>query len=233
VELAIVILIVGVLATVVTTRFEAITLFRKKGELRSFLNTWQFLLNEAASDGNSYRFIIDIDNNSYLVLQEIPLAPDAFQQVDLLKNLRLQSEKKRKQKIEDDSALTEGETFKLLDEQEQNRTLEELFALAAYSDPGMNVRLAIPTVYPSLGEEQFFTDAVMIRDVVIDGERFTEGRPALHFSPQGASAVTIVHFEVNGEVLSMILNPFSGEAKIQTGEIETTFVERGRVRGRR
>ena len=136
VELAVIVLLLGVFSAIVVTRFDAISAYRQNGELRTFLNTWQFLLNEAAADGNSYRLIVDIDTNSYLVRQEIPLPPEAIENVDLNKGLRLQSEKARRKRKEDESALTPDEAFRLIDEQERTRSLDELFALSVYVDPG-------------------------------------------------------------------------------------------------
>lgn len=227
VELVMVILIVAVLATVVTTRFDALTLFRKKGELRSFLNTWQFLVNEAAGDGNTYRLIIDLDNNSYFVRQEIPLPPNNIEHVDLMKNLRLRSEKERKQREEDERALSVEDAAKVQEEQEENMSVEELFASALFRDAGKNVQLALPVNYASLGEEQVLSDSVRIRNIILDGEMISSGRAELFFSPQGVSSIAVVHFDVGDQQLTAILNPLSGESRLLSGEADVQFIERG------
>jgi len=226
IELAMVIVIVGILATIVTTRFGAIDAFRQNGEIRAFLNTWQFLLNEAAGDGNTYRLILDLDNNSYLVRQEIPMPPGNIEQVDLLKGLRLKSEQERRQKIEDEQALSVEETFRILDEQEQNLPLEELFANSLYSEPGKNSKLAVPVSLPGLSDEKVLPNSLRMQEVIIDGESVRNGRVYLTFSPQGASNVATIIFDSNGEQMSAILNPLSGESRFSRGVMDANFIEK-------
>lgn len=225
VELVMVILLVGLLATTITTRFDFLTLYRKKGELRSFLNTWQYLLNEAAGDGNSYRFIIDIDSNSYLVRQEVPVPLTNVRQVDRLQNLRLRSEQMRIEQNEE--ILSVDETFQILDELEDNLTLEELFALSQYPEPGRNIRLAIPVGLSGLAQEQFIAPPLRIVEVIVDGQSFRGGRVTLNFSSQGAGNIALVVFDLDGEIVSAVLNPLSGESKISKGIVDYQFIERG------
>ena len=227
VELAVVVLLLGVFSAIVVTRFDAISSYRQNGELRSFLNTWQFLLNEAAADGNSYRLIVDLDTNSYLVRQEIPLPPEAQEKVDLNKGLRLQSEKARKKRMQDEAALTPDEAFRLLDEQERLRSLDELFALSVYVDPGHNVVLSQPVNFPSLGEEKGFSGAIKIQSVTIDGVEFNRGRASLYFTPQGAQSIAVITFDIDGQIRSALLNPLSGESQLITGSVEPSYIARG------
>jgi hypothetical protein len=227
VELVMVILLVGLLATTITTRFDFLALYRKKGELRNFLNTWQYLLNEAAGDGNSYRFIIDIDRNSYLVRQEVPVPLSNVRQVDRARNLRLRSEQMRREQLENDQALSADETFRILDELEENLSLEELFAISQYPEPGRNVRLAIPVGLSGLAEEQFIAPPLKIIEVIVDGQSFRSGRVQLNFTSQGAGNVALVVFDLDGEVVSAVLNPLSGESKISKGIVDYQFIERG------
>lgn len=227
VELAVIVLLLGVFSAIVVTRFDAISAYRQNGELRTFLNTWQFLLNEAAADGNSYRLIVDLDTSSYLVRQEIPLPPEAVEQVDLNKGLRLQSEKARRKKRQDEEALSPDEAFRLIDEQERLRSLDELFALSVYVDPGNNVVLAQPINFPSMGEEQGFSGAVRIQSVTVDGVEFNRGRASLHFTPQGAQNIAVVTFDIDGQIRSAILNPLSGESKLISGGVDPNYIVRG------
>lgn len=227
VELAVVVLLLGLFSAIVVTRFDAISTYRQNGELRTFLNTWQFLLNEAAADGNSYRLIIDLDSNSYLARQEIPLPPEAVEQVDLNKGLRLQSEKERRKRKQDEAALTPDEAFRLIDEQEKLRSLDELFALSVYADPGGNVVLAEPVNFPGVGREQDFPSSVRIQSVTVDGIQFDRGRVSLHFTPQGAQDIAIVTFNIDGQIRSALLNPLSGESQLTSGSVNSNYVIRG------
>jgi type II secretory pathway pseudopilin PulG len=227
VELAVVVLLLAVFSTIVATRFNAFTAYRQNGEFRSFLNTWQFLLNEAAADGNSYRLIIDLDRSSYLIRQEIPLPPEDQAKVDLNKNLRLRSEKNRRKQIEDMQALTASEAFALIDEAEARRTLEENFALTAYVDPGRNVVLAEPVNFPALAEEQFFSGGVRIGSVTVDGVKVSQGRVALHFNPQGATNIAVVRFVIEDQTRIAVLNPLSGESKFLNSDADISFIQQG------
>jgi len=229
VELAVVVLLIGIFSVVVVTRFDAITTYRQNGQLRTFLNTWQFLLNEAAADGNSYRLIVDLDTNSYLVRQEIPLPPEAQEKVDLNKGLKLQSEKARQKRKEDELALSPDEAFRLLDEQERVRSLDELFALSVYIDPDKNVVLAQPINFPSIAEEQEFTGSIRIRNITVDGVELNRGRVALHFTPQGAQNIAIITFDIDGQIRSALLNPLSGESKLISGGVDPNYIARGQI----
>jgi type II secretory pathway pseudopilin PulG len=227
VELAVIVLLLGVFSAIVVTRFDAISAYRQNGELRTFLNTWQFLLNEAAADGNSYRLIVDLDSNSYLVRQEIPLPPEATENVDLNKGLRLRSEKERRKRKEDEGALTPDEAFRLLDEQERVRSLDELFALSVYVDPGNNVVLSQPINFPSMGQEQGFSGSIKIQSVTVDGVEINRGRASLHFTPQGAQNIAVITFNIDGQIRSALLNPLSGESQLITGATDPNYIARG------
>jgi len=230
VEIAVVVLLLAIFATAVAIRFDALATYRQNGELRTFLNTWQFLLNEAAVDGNSYRFIIDLDTNSYLIRQEIPLPPEAAQKVDLNRGLRLKSEKERKKKLEDELALTPEQAFEIIDEDEKRKTLEEIYASTVYADPGRNTVLSQPVNFPSLGDEQFFSGSLKLKGVKVDGNQIEQGRVALHFTPQGASNIAVIQFDIDGQIKSALLNPLSGESKMLSGDEERIFIERGAMR---
>jgi type II secretory pathway pseudopilin PulG len=227
VELAVIVLLIGIFSTIVVTRFDAISGYRQNGELRAFLNTWQFLLNEAVADGNTYQLIIDITGNSYLVRQEIPLPPEDQGKVDLNKNLRLKSERERKQRKEDQQALTPDEAFRLIDEQENTKTLDELFALTVYADPGRNIVLSTPVNFPSLGEEQVFSGSIRINSISVDGNEISEGRVGLNFSPRGATNIAVVNFDIDGQHRAALLNPLSGESIMISGRIDANFVTQG------
>jgi len=225
--MAVVVLLLGIFATAVATRFDALATYRQNGELRTFLNTWQFLLNEASVDGNSYRFIIDLDSNSYLVRQEIPLPPEASASVDFNKGLKLKSEKERKKRLDDERALTPEEAYKLIDQDEERKTLEEIFAATVYVDPGRNTVLSQPVNFPSLGDEQSFTGSIKIKSVEVDGNYITQGRVALHFTPQGASNIAVIQFNIDGQIKSALLNPLSGESKMLSGDADQVFIQKG------
>ena len=95
VELIVVIVLLAVLGTLAVTRMGSLSVWQQDDDVRAFVNTWEFAFQEAFTRGETYRLNINIDNNSYSILREVPLERDEAKQVDYLENLRIDSQKKR------------------------------------------------------------------------------------------------------------------------------------------
>lgn len=214
-----VVAIIALIAGVVVSRVDSIMLWKQRGDLRTFMNTWQFLFNESLATGESYRLVIDLDNRTYYVRREVPVTETNIVQVDLLKNLRTKKEKERRARQEAENIGNLDDEFRAEDDR-QNQRLELLFYEFAYADPEGNVRLSIPLEFPSLAEPKELSDGVSFRDVKIHGDRRFSGQVSIRFSPRGASDFAVVRFNVGNSIFTGIMNPSTGESVLIDRDVD-------------
>lgn len=220
IEVSIVIVLLVLLSTLAVSKLGALDILRVNSAIRQFTNTWEFLAGEALSRGKTYRLVIDLRNNAFLVRRELPL-PDAAKNADRIATQRLDSERQRLEEKQLEEELSLEEEFAAEDER-QLAPLEELYFEQIFSDPDTGVRLAIPLDFPSLGKRQNLPPAIRIRDVELIGKVQTEGLVNLRLSPSGAVDSAIVHF-VSGEssgaqVFSALINPATLKVELYSGE---------------
>lgn len=218
VEMIFVVVIIALISTFVVTRFDSLLIWKQKGDLRAFLNTWEFLFNEALARGESYRLVIDLDNNSYFVRREVAEQGDTVRQVDHLTNLRTKGEKERRGRREEEYELSLDEEFKEEDAR-QSGALDSLFYGSIYADPEANLRLAIPLEFPALAERKTLTDGLYIRDVRTQEDEAKKGQVFIRFSPRGASEFAVVHFTIRDHVFTAFMNPSTGEVALRDGDL--------------
>jgi prepilin-type N-terminal cleavage/methylation domain-containing protein len=227
-ELIVVVVLLGFLSGVFLTRFESLLPWRQKEELRTFLNTWEFVYREALAKGEAYRLVLDLDRNSYAVLREVPLDRSTVRQVDYLKNLRTRGEQRRRE--QEEQLVSTEEEFKQEDERDAG-SLEYLFFDFAYQDPFGNVRLSRPTEFPNLAEPKQLPESVVLSDVVFRSELIEKGKVNVRFSSRGASDFVVVHFRVASEPYTAVMNPSTGELKLDSGYLDYDW-SHGRDQGR-
>ncbi|MCB0325673.1 MAG: type II secretion system protein, partial [Bdellovibrionales bacterium] len=141
IELLMVVALIAIIGTLSVQRLDSILGWRQEGDVREFVTTWQFLHNEAAARGESYRLVIDFAANAYHVLREVPLDPGESVEVDYLKNLRTKGEQERRTKAELEELKTLDEEFEEEDRR-QSGALDQLYYRTRFRDPNAAVRLA-------------------------------------------------------------------------------------------
>lgn len=217
VELVLVILLIALISTLAATRFESIQIWKLKGDIRKFVDTWEFLYNEALARGDAYRLVLNLDENSYYVRREVPQTDNTIRQVDYLENLRTKGERERRaKKKEEEERLSLEEEFAAEDER-QNRPVETLFYEFIFADPGSSIRLAAPLEFPNLAKERKLIADVSFTDVTTRIGKVEDGKAVIRFSPSGASEFAVVHLKANEQEFTAVMNPASGEVTIHPG----------------
>lgn len=220
VELVMVILLVGLMSVVVVSRSDQILFWRDEQSLRTFLNTWEFIFQEASGRHEAYRLVIDLDEQSYWVLREVRENRTVARQVDYLKNLRTERQRARREQQRQSDLQSVAEEIEQ-DTDRQAQSLEVLFFESVYPDPLGNIRLARPLEFPSLADPTKLSGGVRIIDVKLQSELRSSGQVQIRFHPQGAADFALVHFEKSdGSAVSAILNPSTGKLMIQPGYID-------------
>lgn len=211
-----VIVLIAIITSVITTRFESLNIWKQKSDIRKFANAWQLLHEEAKRKGEGFRLIIDLESDSYYVRSEIPLEEKQvqFRQVDYLRNLRTKKEKERRAKKEQEELETSLEDeFKAYD-LAQSRSIDKQLYSKIFRDPNASFRISQPINFPSLGETQKFSDGVEIRDVIVNNEELTSGQTMIRFSPAGSTSFAVVHLKAQDAVFTIYLDPGTGRIKI-------------------
>ena len=219
VELAIVIVLVVVIASLSVGKIDFLVVAKQQGEIRKFLTTWELLFNESLARGVAYRLTLDLGTQSYSVRREVIVNDGTSKNVDYLENLRTRREKERRNKeLDGDNAYSLEQEFNKEDER-QSLDLETLFYTSLFADPEGTLRLAQPIEFPSLGQDIKFGDGVIVRDVKTEYGTIKDGKAVLHFSPRGTSDFAVIHFLINDDyVITALLNPWTGDAQIFTGD---------------
>ena len=217
IELVFAIVIIALISALAVTRFEPLQQWKQKGELRKFVDTWEFLYNEALARGQAYRLEIDLDTESYYVRREIQLQQSESKQVDYLQNLRTKSEQDRRAKREEEELSSIKEEYKEEDER-LTQTVEKLYYDYLLADPEGSIRLGRPLEFPSLAETKSLPPGLEFRDVKTRKGKKTDGRVSIRFSPKGAAEFAVVHLIAGERVFTAFMNPSSGEVSIRDGD---------------
>lgn len=218
IELVLVVVILAVITTVAASRFSSLTGWKQESELRYFSSLWRQLFNEAYGRGETYRLVVNLDENYYQVFREIPLPPGKSVNVDLLSNLRTKREKERRAKEDAENIISVEEGFKKEDE----RTAESLdiqYYSVRFRDLNTAVELGHPLEFSNLVEKKYFTDGLRIRDIERGEEKIEEGQVIFRFTPQGSSDAATIFFSLNEQVFKAKSEPTSGNLKI-TEEVD-------------
>jgi prepilin-type N-terminal cleavage/methylation domain-containing protein len=219
IELLLVVVLIAIISTFAATRFSVITGWKHEGELRNFSSTWQFLSNEAFARGESYRLIINLDENYYYALREAAVDRDTVKNVDYLKNLRTRREKERRAQRELEELDSLEEEFAEYDA-EQSGPVDRQFYKIKFRDSYSDVRLTRPLEFPELAKKKPLSDGLSFRDVLMDGKEFSEGEVFFRFSPQGASKFAVIHFNLGEDVYTAVSDPATGSLSLVFGDKE-------------
>jgi len=214
VELVVVLVLIGLLGSLGYSRVDSVLQFKQKENLRDFANTWEFLFQYSLARGESYRLVLDLDENYYQVLREIPAKPGEVVEVDLLKNLRTRREQERREKEETETLITD-EQQQQLEQEAQTGDLSEQFFHMVFSDPNRSFKLAPPEEFPELADANYFVAGLEIKDFKNGVDTLEEGKTFIRFSPRGASQFALVHFTVDESNFTLFMNPSSGKVSIE------------------
>ncbi len=223
VELALVIVLLVTMSALAVSKFDALDLYRQRASMRSFLNTWEFLFQQAHAKGDSYRLLVNLDRASYTVRREVPVASSS-KTVDRVANLRLESERQRLQQKEDEKLLSLEEEY-IEEDSRQGDTLENLYFGVVFRDPEGSFRLGVPLDFPSLAKDTKFINGLRLRDIVVGGEKKDSGVAAIRFSSRGTGEFALVHFLLGNSVVTAYINPATGKVTVKDGDIEITNQE--------
>jgi prepilin-type N-terminal cleavage/methylation domain-containing protein len=202
IEIAVVILIIGLVYSLVFTRSSYATYFREEGFLRQLTETISFLHQRAEIDGKAYKlefnFTESLTSNErgyWYRVREIP--------VRVVQNNNITS------------------STGIL-----SRQLSQLIT----SDIDLESNGVEPQNFPSLKEKVFLPDTLTMTDIRLQGgvitEHSSEELPSIFFSPQGFSDFAVLHFENQAQApITILVNPFSGICTIykEFKDFEWTF----------
>lgn len=219
IEIALVIVLLALMSTLAASRFGIIDNVRQKSSISKFVNTWEFLSQQARARGESYRLVVDIPRNTYTVRREVPLESARPKQVDYLKNFRTKSEQERRAREDQEKLATLEEEYKE-EEAREGDALENIFYRTVFRDPEGSSRLGIPIEFPSLKDDIRLPDSVHIRDVIVRGEEFRDGTAAIRFTASGANEFAVVHFAVGEGAMTAVMNPATGRVQLNTGDVK-------------
>lgn len=216
-ELVLVILLFVFMSGLVVTRFDSLTGWKQRGDVRKLLDTWEFLYVQALSRSTGYQLRINLDRNSYRIFREVVQSGDTVRQVDYLANLRTQSEQERREAEQLEQSLTLEEEFEQEDLR-QSQDLETLFYQQMFADPEGELRLGVPLEFPRLAEEQQLDAGIDIRDVHTARGVQTEGTAYVRFAPRGAAEFAVIHFSMGEEIYTAMMNPSTGKVHFEKGD---------------
>jgi len=222
-EIVLVISIIAIVSAFSIGRFESMTGWKQEGELRKFLNTWQFLFTQAATRRLAYRLYLDLDRNSYFVRREVPLTPGESVDVDLLANLRTRGEQERRIQEEEERSL--DEEYKEEAERQALLSLEQRYLWAMFGGGNRSVKLGRPLEFPSLADRTELAIDVEINEVKTPRGKVNDGTAYIRFSPRGASEFALVYLKINEEDFTAYMNPMSGEVRLEQGILSFDDVE--------
>jgi hypothetical protein len=223
--LLLVIALVALISTFAATRLTAIGGWKLEGELRRFSSTWQFLFNEAYGRGETYRLVLNIDENYYQVLREVQLDRNEVRNVDYLKNLRTRREQERRKEEENEKLASLDEEFTAYD-RTQSGPIDGQYYRTKFRDVYADVRLSRPLEFPKLADKKHFVPGLKVRDVFMQGadEPIDEGEVIFRFSPQGASDFAVIHFTLGtGEEEEEDLQIYTAVSHPATGNLSLVF----------
>lgn len=221
VELVLVIALIVIISGIAVGRMGTLTSLRTSSDLRKFINTWEFLFNEAVSRNENYRLILDLDNQSYCVRREVPREGNTVEQVDYLSGLRLDSEKKRREESAAATGDDAGEELKeefLREDECQGGALDVLFYQHIFGDSEGSVQLGTPLAFPSLAESVSIAENMRFSDVSTPRGKHDSGKAYVRFSARGASEFAVVHLAVKGAMFTAVMNPSTGAVKLIEGD---------------
>ncbi|MBL7663189.1 type II secretion system protein [bacterium] len=216
-ELLAVVTLILVISGLALSRFGVINSWQQKSDARRLVDTWQLLLSESSARQESYRIAFDLDRQSYRVLREVPLPPEEIQQVDLLQNLRLDSEKKRRNQKR---ILADKQSFSeelVAEEKRQAGDLEALFYAFRFRDQETGVRLTPPLEFPSLAEERVLPVGVKVKAVVTPHDEKMRGEAYIRISDQGTNEATVIYLTLNDQPYSIFLSPAKSKVELISG----------------
>lgn len=219
IEILAVVGIIGLLAAVSGVSFDNIAFWREGESVRRFASTFEVLYYESQVNKKSYRLNINLDKNSYFVVEEIPqIQTGSVDNFDSVAGLRTKSERERR-------ANKDREEYKSIDErineqiEREQSSLELQFVETAIASRGSNVELGRPVAFPSLFEETSLPAGVTFLEFENIEKRFTEGTHFFRFSPQGAVSLATIKVKLSSEqIVTIIMDPFLGEVLIEEGE---------------
>ena len=220
IELVVVISLVGIIGSFVVFRMDSLLAWRTESEIRRFTHTLQLVRNDSIQRQERYRVQINLDTQSYFVRREVPLDPGEIQQRDLLEGLRTKGQKERLEKKAEEELKSLEEEFAELDAREGGE-LEKLYYQSVFSDPEANVRLGVPTNFPSLAKSKTFDSALRIRDIEIGGKVLEEGTIVLRFLSRAPAPQALIHFQGADEsqIYTVAIHPQSQNLRIIAGDV--------------
>jgi prepilin-type N-terminal cleavage/methylation domain-containing protein len=192
IELLVVIVIIGSMSFLLSSTFGAFTSWKEERFLREFTEKIQFLHQQAIADQVPYQMEIDLQDRSYHI-----------------GILRGESDVNRSSAV---STLAATNTTGTL-------SLELADFLNPYNGDGQT--MIPPPGYPSLYEKEFIPNGMILTDLKVGVTTHAANESEavfISFQPQGFTDFAVFHFTLtNQSIVTILINPFSGEAKIFRG----------------
>jgi type II secretory pathway pseudopilin PulG len=222
IELVVITVLIAIISTLAISKVDSVVVWRQKSEVRKFANVWQFLYNEALGRQQTYRLVIDLDNQNYYVRREIQVTQDLASSTDLLSGFRDETEfdraknKNTKKGSDADDASLEEEYKEA--QAIEGDALDQLFFKQVFADPSGQIELRTPLEFPSLAEKRSFTGGLKFKQVKLQNEQQNSGEVFIRITPTGAATFAVVYLQIDDYVFTVVMNPSTGQIMIKDGE---------------
>ena len=188
IEIVIVIAIIGSMTALLGNSFGAFSFFREDKFISELKERIQFLHHHAVYEQVPYQIEFNFDTKTYRIGA-------------------LRSESDVNQNISESAGIDNIGSL----------SLELLDFLNPYTGDGET--MIPPPSYPSLAEPISFPGGAEIVDITTaSGKQLSSegGKVYIQFLPQGFTDFAVIHMKLNnGSFITILVNPFTGEAKIQ------------------
>jgi prepilin-type N-terminal cleavage/methylation domain-containing protein len=222
VELIVVVALIGMLIGFGSGQFSSLAGWRSQGAVRKFAATWEFVFREATARGETYVLLLDMEGGRYAVRRMLYSTERPVKKADTLKNLRLDSERRRLAE-KALATLATPEEEQTHEAAEQGGDLERLMFVSLYPPATVETGLARPSEFPSLAEPQGLGEGIEFSAVKLHGSVQEKGLVSIRLLPGGQSDPAVIYLDVDGRPWTITQNPFSGEVRVLKGHIDVDW----------
>lgn len=219
IELVFVIVLIAILSYLMVGRLDVVGGWRVKTSLRQFVRVWETIYADALAKQESYRLIVDLNNQSYYVRREIGAEQQTFEQVDRLSGFRSKTESARRTQREQENLKSVSDEY--AEQDERNATdLETQYYSSFLGSIGQSTRLGIPLNFPDLGNSSAFADGLEIKGIKVRGRTENTGTHYIRVSRQSGAEFAVVHLTANDQDFTVVNDPGTGKLSVLSGHVD-------------
>ena len=230
IEVAAVVIIMALVAGVALSRFDSVSSMRMRSSVRKLITSWEFIHGQSQSSDSAFRLYLNLDDNSYYVMEEIKQARKVVREVDYLENLRTKGEQRRRREEKEEKRSVE-EDYALVDASSR-QGLDVLFYEYVFGDPYAPIQEVRPTDFPSMGKAEHLQDPLNVVSVKVRGEVVDSGEAWIRVAPRGASDFAIIFVEYEEQKITLANDPARGVFWVEDGHVDIEWKATGKYKKR-